>query len=205
MFTWIILLSYQTFVFTIGRPQTSWYKVYHILHIYFQTFMYDNLSITEWMIIYHYDDVTMSAVASQITSLTIVYSTVYSDPDQRKLQSSASLAFVRGIHRGPVNSPHKWPLKRKMSPFDDVIMSLSFLLWGRFCCYWPSSYWAYFAFSGGQELIYCYGTMPAHLSILLNTGRGKGTETCVLDTVLPLNIMHNDHSIIIICRNLVGS
>ena len=42
--------------------------------------------------------------------------------DQRKHQSSASLAFVRGIHRRPVNSPHKWPVTRKMFPFDDVIM-----------------------------------------------------------------------------------
>ena len=65
----------------------------------------------------------MGAIASQITSLTIVYSTVYTDADQRKYQSSASLAFVRGIHRGPVNSPHKWPVTRKMFPFDDVIMS----------------------------------------------------------------------------------
>ena len=64
----------------------------------------------------------MAAIASQITSLTIVYSTDYSDVDQRKHQSSVSLAFVRGIHRGPVNSPHKWPVTRKMSPFDDVIM-----------------------------------------------------------------------------------
>ena len=70
----------------------------------------------------HYDDVTMSAIASQITSLTIVYSIVYSDADQSKHQSSASLAFVWGIHRGPVNSPHKWPVTRKMFPFDDVIM-----------------------------------------------------------------------------------
>ena len=66
----------------------------------------------------------MSKVASQITSLTIVYSTVYSGPDQTKHQSSASLAFVRGIHRGPVNSPHKWPITRKMFPFDDVIMDV---------------------------------------------------------------------------------
>ena len=64
----------------------------------------------------------MGLIASQITSLTIVYSTVYSDADQRKHQNSASLAFVRGIHRGPVNSPHKWPVTRKMFPFDDVIM-----------------------------------------------------------------------------------
>ena len=70
----------------------------------------------------HYDDVIMSTIASQITSLTIVYSTVYLDADQRTRQSSASLAFVCGIHRGPVNSPHKWPVTRKMFPFDDVIM-----------------------------------------------------------------------------------
>ena len=65
----------------------------------------------------------MGAMASEITSLTIVYSTVYSGADQRKHQSSTSLAFERGIHRRPVNSPHKWPVTRKMFPFDDVIMS----------------------------------------------------------------------------------
>ena len=70
----------------------------------------------------HYGDVMMGAIASQITSLTIVHSTVYSDADQRKHESSASLAFVWGIHRGPVNSPHKWPVTRKMFPFNDVIM-----------------------------------------------------------------------------------
>ena len=70
----------------------------------------------------HYSDVIMGTIASQITSPVIVYSTVYSDADQRKHQSSASLAFVWGIHRGPVNSPHKWPVTRKMFPFDDVIM-----------------------------------------------------------------------------------
>ena len=73
----------------------------------------------------HYDDVIMGTMASQITSHTTVYSTVYSDADQRKHQSSASLAFVRGIHRGPVNSPHKCPVTRKMSPFDDVIMGFT--------------------------------------------------------------------------------
>ena len=64
----------------------------------------------------------MGTTASQITSLTIVYSTVYSDADQRKHQRSTSLGFVRGIHRGPVNPPHKWPVTRKMFPFDDVII-----------------------------------------------------------------------------------
>ena len=75
----------------------------------------------------HYGDVIMGAIASQITSLTIIYSTVYSGADQRKHQRSASLAFVWGIHRRPVNSPHKGPVTRKMFPFDDVIMFLRIL------------------------------------------------------------------------------
>ena len=54
--------------------------------------------------------------------ITIVYSTFYSGGDQRKLQSSASLVFVRGIHRRPVNSPYKGPGTQRMFPFDDVIM-----------------------------------------------------------------------------------
>ena len=62
----------------------------------------------------HYIDVIMGAMTSQITSTTIAYSTVYSGVDQRKHQSSASLTFV--------NSSHKWPVMRKMFPFDDVIM-----------------------------------------------------------------------------------
>ena len=66
-------------------------------------------------------------VASQITSLTIVYSTVYSGSDQRKHQSTASMVFVRGIHQWPVNSPHKGPVTRKMFPFDDVIMERTHL------------------------------------------------------------------------------
>ena len=75
----------------------------------------------------HYGDVIMGEIASQITSSAIVYSTVYSDADQRKHQSSASLAFVREIHRGPVNSLHKWPVTRKMFPFEDVIMVRSYI------------------------------------------------------------------------------
>ena len=70
----------------------------------------------------YYYDVIMGAITSQITSLTIVYSTVYSGADQRKHQSSASLAFVWVIHRWPV-SPHKWPVTRKLFPLDDVIMN----------------------------------------------------------------------------------
>ena len=73
----------------------------------------------------HYSVVIMSTMASQITSPTIVYFTVYSGADQRKYQSSTSLAFVRGIRRWPGNSPHKGPVTRKMFPFDDVIVQMS--------------------------------------------------------------------------------
>ena len=74
----------------------------------------------------------MSAMASQITGLEIVYSIVHSGADQRTHQSSASLAFVRGIHWWPVNSPHKGPVTRKMFPFDDVIMNKKCFVRGRY-------------------------------------------------------------------------
>ena len=70
----------------------------------------------------HYSDVIMSMMASQITGVVIVYWMFCSSADQTKHQSSTSLAFVRGIHRWPVNSPHKWPVTRKMFQIDDVIM-----------------------------------------------------------------------------------
>ena len=66
----------------------------------------------------HHTNVIMGTVASQITSLTIVYSTVYSGAYQRKHQNSASLAFVRP------QLAHKWPVTRKMFPFDYVIMNI---------------------------------------------------------------------------------
>ena len=70
----------------------------------------------------HYNDVIMSAMASQITGVLIVYSIVCSDVDQRKHQNFASNAFVRGIHRWPVNSPHKGASNAEMFPLNDVIM-----------------------------------------------------------------------------------
>ena len=80
-------------------------RFYHVLHLCGSKFQFnwyedeklinDGRGWEEW--ITHYDDVMMSAMASQITSLTIAYSGVYSGADQRKHQSSASLAFVRGI------------------------------------------------------------------------------------------------------------
>ena len=96
----------------------------------------------------HYNDVIMGTMASQITSLTIVYPTFYSGADQRKHQSSVSLASVWGIHRWPVNSPHKWPVTRKIFPFHKVIMNIETRRqWPKFCimllmernCLWPCS------------------------------------------------------------------
>ena len=62
----------------------------------------------------HNCEFIMGAMASQITSLASVDPIVHSGADQRKHQSSKSLAFVRGIHRWPVHSPYKWPVTRKM-------------------------------------------------------------------------------------------
>ena len=95
-----------------NRPLCSAFSLFRLLN--FRSLCLD--------LSFHYSGVIMGAIASQITSLTIIYSIVYSGADQRKHQISASLAFVRGIHRRPVISPHKWSVTRKRFPFDDVIM-----------------------------------------------------------------------------------
>ena len=70
-------------------------------------------------VVSHCSDIIM---ASQITVVSTVCSAACSGTDQRKHQSSAWLAFLRGIHRSPMDSPHKGPVTRKIFPFDDVIM-----------------------------------------------------------------------------------
>ena len=122
----------------------------------------NHVRTTVYILIGHYNDVIMGAMASQITSLTIVYSTVYSVADQRKYQSSASLAFVRGIHRWPVNSPHKGPATRKMFPFDDVIMWSSVA-----CCAnvetvhaWLSNPWHMFLKKPNKQLGEVFTRLP---------------------------------------------
>ena len=83
--------------------------------------MHDVIGGNSHKLMCHYNDVIMSVVGSQITSLTIVYSTVYSGSGERKHQSSTSLPFVWEIHQWLVNSPHKWSVTWKMFPSDDVI------------------------------------------------------------------------------------
>ena len=137
--------------------------------------LYNSLSLFRYQAI-NYCDVIMGAVASQITSLTIDYSILYSDADQRKHQSSASLAFVRGIHRGPVNSPHKWPVTRKMFPFDDVIMT------------WSKAVLV----STGQ--LHTRDTIQGKVNLNTKLSRRKRNGNCRCKMVLPLSMLQ-------ICQN----
>ena len=83
-------------------------------------------------ILKHYSDVITGAMPSQITSFTIVYPSVCSGAYPRKHQSSASLAYVWGINRSPVNSPYNGPVTRKMFP----LMTSSWIIVG---WYWFTS------------------------------------------------------------------
>ena len=100
-------------------------------------FQYTSLSIHLYkeLSINHYSDVIMSAMASQITGVSIVCATVCSGANQGKYQCSTSLASVRGSHRWPVDSPHKGPVTWKIFPFDDVIM----ILWNIIIFKWISN------------------------------------------------------------------
>ena len=116
---------------SISHQFTYWIMIIESLLLYNVAYLgidFDEVLLkfpfTHWGLV-----VIMTMMASQITSLTIVYSTVCSCEDQRKHQSSTSLAFVRGIHRWPVNSPHKGPVTRKMFPFDEVIMWYHMASW----------------------------------------------------------------------------
>ena len=71
----------------------------------------------------HYGDVIVGAMASQITSLTIVYSTVYSGTDQRNIKAPRHWPLCREF-TDDWWIPHKWPVTRKMFAFDDVIMTV---------------------------------------------------------------------------------
>ena len=105
-----------------GQHCITWINTNYRIFYCMPSIHYPSIAFQTHLHPWHYGHIIMGTIASQITSLTIVYSTVYSDADQRKHQSSASLAFVQGIHRGPVNSTHQWPVTRKMLSFDDVIM-----------------------------------------------------------------------------------
>ena len=106
-------------------------------YIEYQNSRYNSLPFTEFWILLLFKTLSLINIRNvirgglwrhngcdggSITSLIIVYSAVNSGADQRKHQSSASLAFVRRIHWWPVNSPTIWPVTGKMFPYDDVII-----------------------------------------------------------------------------------
>ena len=96
---------------------------------------------------------------------------------QRKYQSSASLAFVRGIHRGPVNSPHKWPVTRKMVPFDDVIMNHG--VWIRTSI---QLYFMYYIFAITKRYRQCMSIHYRHSYDLICTSDSKADSA--FDTIM---------------------
>ena len=126
-----MLSKWQLLVQPVSKMSSKWRFHFSAIR-YDMTKEYDIIlgqdRILSWLYIIlpmtfiHYSDVILSAMAFQITGASIVYSNIRSGTDQRKHQSSTSLAFVRGIHRWPVNSPHKRPATRKLFLFDDVIM-----------------------------------------------------------------------------------
>ena len=120
---WVFSQSNLNSMYSIlNRGNTHWRQVLEMATRY----MYTNYDLEQVSSIHmnlrHYSDVTMSAMASQITGVSIVCSTTCLGTDQRKHQSSASLAFWRKSHLWPVDSPREGPVMRKIFPFDDVIM-----------------------------------------------------------------------------------
>ena len=156
----LLLNTYNGHYFTDIIPKYTSLKENCVLRQISLTFLtvgpIDNLSVLAEVITLnkenpHYCDVIMTAMASQITSVSFDCSTVCSGSDRRKHQSSASLAFVGGIHWWPMNSPHKEPLTPNMFPYDDIIMNHrrlnallvpSELIWRVTKYYWKN-HWSY--------------------------------------------------------------
>ena len=135
----------------------------------------------------------MGAMASLITSLTIVYSTVYSGVNQRKHQSSASLASVRW----PVNSPHKWPVTRKMFPFDDVLMNWSYWKWCCLICSIQEVEYACLMFSKPNRIVVHSPPDQKSLVIPLFTKSSPVllTFTCVTYRQFIMVVSHKGHGV----------
>ena len=124
----------------------------------------------------YYNDVIMSAMASQITGVSIVYSTVCASAGHRNYQCSASLAFVSGIHRSPVDSTHKGSVKRKIFPFHDVIMKLPTLIFDSSHSMLCRACWAVVA-SLWKIMMYASEMMMVNNIILFSSNLIKCTES----------------------------
>ena len=134
-------------------------------------------------------------MASQITSPTSVCSTIYSGTDQRKHQSSASLAFVRGIHRWLVNSPHKGPVTRKMFPFGDVIMA------SKWNSHWKARCYSDYSINK-QQISYIFVNIDYSTAGILH-GVTYQHQWCSL--LMLENIVLSSQYLHVICRWSVGN
>ena len=115
-------------------------------------------------------------------SLTIVYSIVYSGEDQRKHQSSTSLAFVRWIHQGLMNSLHKWPVTQKMFPLDDVTMDSVDWLW------LSDDIWQHRSGTTQAQVMACCLTPPSHYLNLCSLQWGLVAFTWGLQEMFKIHV-----------------
>ena len=126
-------------------------------------------AITYEHLYHHYNDVIMGAIASQITSLAIVYSTIFQAEIKHQASKKTSKLRVTGLYAGnspgPVNSPHKWPVTRIMFPFDDVIMISGYVI-----VWFPVCDWAAFLLQQWNILLCC----NIYLSIRFQISRNYG-------------------------------
>ena len=151
---------------------------YHMLLLSLDNLPYEATIILNKSSQYHgfwyplYSDIIMSMMASQITGISIVYPTICSGTDQRKHQSSASLAFVRGIHWWPVNSPHKGLVTRKIFSFDDIIMLAPQIISHQLECHWLCQLISWLIpFKRQRYIVYFLTTtLPIHCSMFVLCG-----------------------------------
>ena len=116
----------------------------------------------------HYSDIIVNLMEFQITIVLFVYSTISSGADQRKHDSSTSLALARGIHWWSVNSPHKGPVMQKMFPFDDVIMYVQGFVYLEFpTLTWKSNGMINFLWI--ENFYWCFDFVPSTKSMTDNT------------------------------------
>ena len=132
-----------------------------------------------WMTLYrHFSDVIMSVMASQIIGVSIVSSIVCPGVDERRHQSSASLAFVRGIHRWPTDSPHKGLVTRKMSmtsSWTKMVSNTQKLIQMRL----PIAYWSLFCQVDHARMPFLLILSRHYALTLYMLNSSEGTKTCI--------------------------
>ena len=112
----------------IGILYNMWLDFFFICFVCSHGFWYSHNTMESghhWILTHlntHYNGVIMSAIASQITSLTILYSIVFQGADQRNISGRCHWPLWGEINGDRWTVRHKRPVKREMFPFDDVIM-----------------------------------------------------------------------------------